>query len=210
MTTSEMIIDVQLKMSKLNGNDTRKLEDENIIWFLNDSMRLLFRKYLIKSQSGFFDVDEVHHNIYNPFIELDVLLDKESILQYKTPDECYLLLGGYGIVDGKRVKLTKIKTSLINIISDTPYYKGGSNFLNVLQFKKHLKVVSSDTLIEKLFINYIRNPDNITSAKDCEFDLMYHSIITDLTVENLLANVRDIEGYKIKAQTNNDTQILIK
>lgn len=207
MTTKEMIIDITVKLSKLNGNSDKKLQDEEIIWFLNDAQLELIRNNIRPSNSnGFFEIDEVNHELFTNILVGSNITKKEN--KFLIPDDCQVIISGVVNKQNKKLKLHKIKSSLSSTVNSLPFYKGGVTFINVLQFGNELKFENDSNDFNEIYLIYISKPSTITIVDNCKLKEFYHPLISELAQHNIITSSGDIEKYNLKRE-NNKNQILI-
>jgi len=208
MKTKEMIIDVTVKLNKLNGNSTKRLQDEEIIWYLNDAQYELIRNNIRPDNTnGFYEIDEINQELFTNILK-GSFVNKNNSGNFEIPDDCYILLSGEVKVDNRKLKLNKIKSNLASTINNLPFYKGNTTFVNVLQFSNTLKIQSDSVDFKQIYLLYITKPPTITITDDCKLKEFYHILISELAQQNITASSGDSEKYRLKRE-NNKNQLLI-
>lgn len=203
-----MIIDVTVKLNKLNGNSTRRLQDEEIIWYLNDAQYELIRNNIRPNNTnGFYEIDEVNQELFTNILK-GSFVTRNSSNEFVIPDDCYLLLSGEVSFGSKKLKLNKIKSDTASTINSLPFYKGNNTFVNVLQFGNKLKVQKDSVDFKEIYLIYITKPPTITITDDCKLREFYHILISELAQQNIIASSGDTEKYRLKKE-NNKNQLLI-
>lgn len=196
MTTEDMIIAVNLKLS--NSIKNTNINKERILYFLNISQEELLTDYLkVNKTSNLYEYFDAEYELFSPLIKEE----KISIVDYSfaLPNNHYLTLNFSNLIDkkGNKISIKLLKLNNHSSISDLPYYKDNSLFINVIQFSKQIKLLENNDNVAKIDLFYIRKPVIISDTTNCELNLMYHLQVVEKAIVNIYKSYEDIQGLQI-------------
>ena len=203
MTTQELIIGITLKIS--NNVKFRTIDERRILYFLNFTQQEMITDSLVLSKtSNSYEYHNASYELIQPFInnkKIDIVRDTYS---FNLPSNYLLILNNTQLItkDSKTINIKILKTSISSDLASLPYYKSNSIFINVLEYNNKIYLQESNINITNLNLFYIRQPSQITINNTSELNLLYHVLLLEKTVSNILKSFEDINSLNI-----NETKI---
>lgn len=207
MTTQELIIGITLKIS--NNVKFRTIDERRILYFLNFTQQEMITDSLILSKtSNSYEYHNASYELIQPFIT-SKRIDIEKDIDFNTcffslPSNYLLMLSNTQLInsDNSTINTKVLKTSVSSDIANLPYYKNNNIFINVLEYNNRIYLQEANPNIIKLYLFYIRQSSEITINNTSELNLLYHVLLLEKTVSNILKSFEDINSLNI-----NETKI---
>ncbi len=213
MTVQEMVIQVGVDLRQVNSNSTKSYLDEEILLALNKAQRNFLASKVRKVQGKNFEYDIVDQEA------ISILLVKSNFgpititnntVSLPTELEYYIRAS----VDKKcgKAKVTLLKTSMVDTVELTPFYKSTSKNYNAELIGTTFKFYPHklDPKITDVAIVYIRKPKAISVLlnQTSELEEKYHQAIVDLAVASLKVNNSQADAT-LKDQDNKTNSTLL-
>ena len=207
MTTQELIIGITLKIS--NNVKFRTIDERRILYFLNFTQQEMITDSLVLSKtSNSYEYHNASYELIQPFI-VTKRIDIENDINFNTyffklPSNYLLMLNNTQLItkDNKSINTKVLKTSMSSDLASLPYYKNNNMFINVLEYNNRIYLQENNLNIKKLNLFYIRQSSPITISSTSELNLLYHVLLLEKTVSNILKSFEDINSLNI-----NETKI---